>query len=357
MELHDPRPAGPGPPPLPPPARTAAGEATLRVLEGPEDYRACYELQRLTWGRDFEGVVSPSVLKIIARAGGVVAGAFAADGRLLAFVLGLSGVRPAPGAEEPASVAPAGRPEAPGTPPARPATPPDRPATLGTPPARPAVPGTPPDLPAAAPPPPEVFHWSHMLAVDPAVRDLGLGRRLKVFQRELLLAAGISVVEWTFDPLEARNANLNLNILGAEVAEYVEDMYKGEEGSELARGIGTDRFVVSWRLSGERVLEAAARGWQAMDDGAARFAAAPRLTPADLSGGPEGGTLPAAARVAVEVPARIQELKAAEPELALAWRLGTRRAFQTYLAHGYRVSAFFRDAAGRCFYGLETGAP
>ena len=64
------------------------------------------------------------------------------------------------------------------------------------------------------------FHWSHMLAVDRSARDLGLGTRLKLYQRDLLLPLGIDEVRWTFDPLEARNAHLNFNHLGAEVAEY-----------------------------------------------------------------------------------------------------------------------------------------
>ena len=92
-----------------------------------------------------------------------------------------------------------------------------------------------------------------MLAVDREARDLGLGTRLKLYQRELLLPLGVEEVRWTFDPLEARNAHLNLNHLGAEVAEYVEDMYAGEMGSELRRGIGTDRFILSWQIAGERV--------------------------------------------------------------------------------------------------------
>jgi predicted GNAT superfamily acetyltransferase len=342
MKLPDPPAAEPG--------LATTGEVTLRVLDGAADFRACYELQRLTWGRDFEGAVPPSVLKIIARAGGVVAGAFAAagnaadgpaaavgassrdgaadctgaDSHLVGFVLGLTGVRPAAGPPLPS----------------------------------PAFPGAaaPPAGTSAAPPRPEVFHWSHMLAVHPSVRDLGLGRRLKAFQRELLLSIGVTTMEWTFDPLEARNANLNLNILRAEVAEYVEDMYKGEEGSELARGIGTDRFIVSWRLAGEPVRAAADRGWRTEDAIDERFTGAPQVASADLAaaGGPP---LPDERRVAVEVPARIQELKEADPARALAWRLGTRRAFETFLGRGYRVISFFRDATGRCFYGLEAGLP
>lgn len=284
---------------------------SLRQLASAADYRACFELEIATWGRDFEGAVPPSVLKILQRVGGIVAGAFAADGRLLGYICGLTGVRP---------------------------------------------PGT--GRSGAAGARPELFHWSHMLAVAPDARDLGLGTRLKLYQRELLLPLGVEVVEWTYDPLEARNAHLNLNRLGAEVVEYVEDMYAGEMGSELARGLGTDRFVVAWRIGGERASAAAASSTAAAARSAAlavRFAGAPWLDPAPPGGGEP--PLPDAPRVRVEIPARIQEFKDEQPERALAYRLGTRRAFEAYLARGYRVAAFLRDAGGRCGYGLEADRP
>jgi chorismate synthase len=304
------------------PAAPAADGVTLRQLASAADYRACFELELDTWGRDFEGAVPPSVLKIVQRVGGIVAGAFAADGGLLGYLCGLTGVRP-PGNRRP----------------------------------------------AAGGAPPEIFHWSHMLAVAPAARDLGVGTRLKLYQRELLLPLGVEVVEWTYDPLEARNAHLNLNRLGAEVAEYVEDMYAGELGSELARGLGTDRFVVAWRIGGERAgaaaaalaeRDAAAPGAAAAGAAAAaaaalaaRFAGAPWFDPAPPGGGES--PLPETPRVLVEIPARIQDFKQEQPERALAYRLGTRRAFEAYLARGYRVTAFLRDAGGRCGYGLEAG--
>jgi predicted GNAT superfamily acetyltransferase len=185
-----------------------------------------------------------------------------------------------------------------------------------------------------------------MLAVDREARDLGLGTRLKLYQRDLLLPMGVEEVRWTFDPLEARNAHLNFNHLGAEVAEYVENMYEGEEGSELFAGIGTDRFILSWKIAGARVA-------RALDDhrmGAAEpFRAAPIVNLgaviADLVDAP---------RVRVEIPPSIQDLKAQRPDAAPAWRESTRRAFEAYLARGYRVEAFYRAAADeRCFYGLE----
>ena len=266
------------------PQRTDPDGLTFRPLSSLPDYEACVELQRLTWGRDFSDVVPLSMLKVTQKAGGIAAGAFSADGRLLGFVYGLAGY-----AE-------------------------DRP-----------------------------FHWSHMLAVDPQARDLGLGTRLKLYQREVLLAAGIGEVRWTYDPLEARNANLNLNHLGAEVAEYVEEMYEGEMG-ELARGIGTDRFIVSWRIAGERVARALVDHRRGE---AERFREAPVANP-----GADERDLPDASRVRVEIPENIQAVKVDQPETAMAWRTSTRRALETYLARGYKIEVFYRDA-GRCFYGLE----
>jgi chorismate synthase len=263
---------------------------TFRPLASLADYAACVELQRATWGREFSDVVPLSILKITQKAGGIAAGAFSADGLLLAFVYGLTGFV-------------------------------DR---------RP-------------------FHWSHMLAVDAAARDLGLGTRLKLYQRELLLPAGVEEVRWTFDPLEARNAHLNFNHLGAEVAEYVEEMYEGEEGSELFAGIGTDRFILSWKIAGERVERALA---DHRAGAAEPFREAPLVNP-----GAAILELPDHPRVRIEIPQSVQERKAERPDEAAAWRQSTRRAFESYLARGYRVETFYREPAAtlerRCFYGLE----
>ncbi|HZF10615.1 MAG TPA: hypothetical protein VFE33_17655 [Thermoanaerobaculia bacterium] len=272
---------------------------TLRPLTSPEDFAAGVELQRATWGESFAEAVPGSILKICQKVGGVAAGAFAAgepggDGgaggeeRLLGFVFGLTGVR-------------YGR----------------------------------------------LAHWSHMLAVLPAARDLGLGTRLKLYQRDLLLPLGVESVYWSFDPLEARNAHLNLHRLGGEIEEYVEEMYADEMGSELAKGIGTDRLIVDWQIGGERVRRALAGE---LPPGGERFGTAPVAPPAALE------ELPEAPWVRIEVPANIQERKAENLEEAVAWRAATRRAFESYLGRGYRVETFYRDrATGRCFYGLEKG--
>ena len=97
-----------------------------------------------------------------------------------------------------------------------------------------------------------IVHWSDMLAVRPEARNLGLGRRLKEFQRRAVQRVGGVVIYWTYDPLVARNAHLNINVFGACISEYVEDMY-GETESPLHRGIGTDRFIVAWPVADAEV--------------------------------------------------------------------------------------------------------
>jgi predicted GNAT superfamily acetyltransferase len=269
---------------------------TFRSFSSAEDYQACVELQRVIWGRDFSDVVPLSILKINQKVGGVSAGAFTADGRLLGFVWGMTGVRD-------------GKP----------------------------------------------FHWSHMLGVAPEARDLRLGERLKWLQRELLVQHGVAEVEWTYDPLEARNAHLNLNKLRAEVKEYVEDMYAGEMGSELARGIGTDRFIVRWRIASPEV--AAAASGHPEERNLAPFIEAPILSVAAGDAGDGSIQLPLVPHVRVEIPVDIQAVKNDQPDLAAAWRASTRRAFLHYFERGYRVTAYLRDASSgtdRRFYGLSA---
>jgi predicted GNAT superfamily acetyltransferase len=240
---------------------------TIRSLETAEDYAACIELQEATWGVGFADRVPPSFLMATQHVGGVVAGAFEPDGQLVGFVLGLTGLRD-------------GRP----------------------------------------------VHWSHMLAVRADRRDRGLGRALKRFQRNRLLERGVTTMYWTFDPLVARNANLNLNVLGAVVEEYVVDFYGPGEDSPVDRGIGTDRFIVRWDLGPDAPTR-----------------------PGDWRGEP----------VRIEIPADIQEIKRRSLEQAQDWRRTTRQAFTYYLDLGYRVTGFEVAARGRggCYRLEPPGAP
>jgi len=97
-----------------------------------------------------------------------------------------------------------------------------------------------------------LYLHSHMLAVRSAYRNCGLGRRLKLFQREDAMRSGIELIEWTFDPLEIKNAWLNLERLGAICRRYVVNQY-GITSSPLQGGLPSDRFVAEWWLKSRRV--------------------------------------------------------------------------------------------------------
>lgn len=273
-------------------------DVLIRPLRTYAEYQECAALQRETWGEDFTECVPAAILMVGHKIGGVTAGAFAPDGRLLGFVFGLTGVQD-------------GR----------------------------------------------LVHWSDMLAVRRDARGRGIGKRLKAYQRERLLALGIEIAYWTYDPLVAQNAHLNLNRLGAEIAEYVPDMYGADTGSDLHSGLGTDRFVVVWRLSDDRVARAIV---QDLEPDPEPFLEAPVVNVQMGDDGeplPVEADLPTAPAVRVEIPADVQAVKAASGELAVRWRVTSRRAFLNYLGRGYRVAAFFRDrGSGRCFYGLGREA-
>ena len=171
---------------------------------------------------------------------------------------------------------------------------------------------------------------------------------------------------WTFDPLRARNAHLNLTKLGAVVREYRRDMY-GQTDSELHRGIGTDRFVALWLMDSDRVEERLARalpggggaGPQLPDPPGGAVSMALEADPGRASGLPRpraprlGLDVP---RVGVSIPADIGTVMARDPELAAAWRHATRAAFTHYLERGYEVWEVVRASSDRgvATYHMET---
>jgi predicted GNAT superfamily acetyltransferase len=103
-----------------------------------------------------------------------------------------------------------------------------------------------------------IYLHSHMLGVLKEYRDAGVGRMLKRAQREDALSRGVDAIEWTFDPLEIKNAFLNIERLGAIVRRYVLNQY-GASSSPLHGGLPTDRCVAEWWIRSARV-EAALGG-------------------------------------------------------------------------------------------------
>ncbi len=229
---------------------------TYRHCESDADYAACIALQEATWGAD--DVVPMTLLKAAQKIGGIAAGAFDESGQMLGCVFGLSGIRD----EQPT-------------------------------------------------------HWSHMLAVVPSARGLGLGYGLKMFQRNELARIGFDHMYWTYDPLEAVNAHFNINRLGSRPVEYIQDLYGDGDANLLHRGLGTDRFVVRW----------------------------------DFESPPAASNANEVERI--EIPPNIQDLKTAEPERAREWRRTTRKQFMQCYANGFSVAGFERTDDHRCYYILE----
>ncbi|HEX5437183.1 MAG TPA: hypothetical protein VFW98_08485 [Gemmatimonadaceae bacterium] len=204
----------------------------------------------------------------------------------------------------------------------------------------------------------QLVHWSDMLAVRPELRDHGIGRRLKEFQRDALRTLGVTRIYWTFDPLVARNAHLNINRLGVEITEYAADMYGSETDSALHRGLGTDRFIAAWAITDARPGQSLARA-------SARVARSARaalvVNPAGRDAAPATPDLDALLAhdtVRVEIPLDITRVQAMSIPLAGQWRVVTRAAFQCALEHGYRVAGFYRDAgARRAFYIVSRTLP
>jgi predicted GNAT superfamily acetyltransferase len=182
-----------------------------------------------------------------------------------------------------------------------------------------------------------------MLAVLPEYRSREIGIRLKFSQREFVLAQGIDLMTWTYDPLQARNANLNLMHLGAIARRYMENAY-GDMTDGLNAGIASDRFQVEWWLNSPRVQACAAGQPRRLDwDELARTGAQPVFqTGIDAEGLPRvervnewsGETL------LVEIPASLAAVKASSLDLAREWRARTRAVFQNAFAAGYAAVGF-----------------
>jgi predicted GNAT superfamily acetyltransferase len=167
-------------------------EVTLRQLSDPEEMRVCVGLQKTVWGFSDLEMVPHRMFVVAHRTGGQVIAAFDGD-RAIGFVLGVAAHRNT-----------------------------------------------------------DLYLHSQMTAVLPEYQNRGIGRQLKLAQREDALARGMSLIEWTFDPLQLRNAHFNIARLGTVVREYLPNLY-GRTSSPLHHGLPTDRLVAQWWIRDSRV--------------------------------------------------------------------------------------------------------
>ena len=240
----------------------SAESIELRRCHGIEDFRACVALQKEVWNFTDAELVPLRMFVVADKVGGQVIGAF--DGNsgntMVGFALSVPGTRTG-----------------------------------------------------------HIYLHSHMLAVRKEYRNSGLGRRLKLMQREDALARGIELIEWTFDPLEIKNAYLNVEKLGAISRRYNINQY-GITSSPLQGGLPSDRLIAEWWLKSKRVETLLGTGKN------------PMIQP----------------ETAISVPAEIYAWKAAAETRAKAQQVQerNREQFLRAFGHGLAVLGYERDAAG-----------
>ena len=195
----------------------------------------------------------------------------------------------------------------------------------------------------------EVTHHSHMLAVKPTQRNLNLGYRLKLAQRDRVLAQNIKRITWTFDPLQSLNAYFNFNKLGVVANKYKVNFY-GESTTSFLHQFGTDRLWISWMIQSDRVT----RRLNNQSSKSSFTSELPRLVqvrndepvasePLEIAGEPH---------VAIEIPSDINVLQRKDPGLALRWREITREAFTAAISSEYLVQDFFRGQRAEESFGV-----
>ena len=255
----------------------------IRACAGHDELEACVQMQIATWGYDESDIIPRKAFLVGQKIGGQVIGAFDTDlpgagengtpESMVGFAMSLPGIKTGKN------------------------------STDGN---------------------PQAYLHSHMLAVRDSYRNRGLGAQLKLEQRREALSRGIRRMEWTFDPLEIKNAHLNIQKLGAIVRSYYVNFY-GVSSSRLQGGLPTDRLVAEWYLDSDRV-----------------------------NGILEGRHAAYDIEQRILVPAAIYEWKASPGgrEKALAVQVENRCRFQEAFSKGLAVVSFETDAEGNGVFEL-----
>jgi chorismate synthase len=275
----------------------------FRKLAKPEEFRNAEELQREAWGLVEEPPTSSTIQRAIQDNGGLVLGAFA-DIYLAGLTIGFLGWD-----------------------------------------------GT------------QLYHYSHMNAVRPQYQNHHVGFRLKAFQREEVLKQGLALARWTFDPLQSRNARLNVRLLGARPDQYYVHYY-GTMGSELNRGLESDRVRVTWALATPDVEARMAGQLPSPPQDLARWKESQALV--ETSVGDTGLRVPTTVSepsrptAHLEIPFDLQAIQSHESTTLRTWRHAVRDAFRAAFDLGYRVDDFAvlkLEQERRSFYFLSAPPP
>ncbi|XWX05246.1 GNAT family N-acetyltransferase [Aggregatilineales bacterium SYSU G02658] len=250
----------------------------IRALRTPDELQQAVELQKIYWGSDMSDIVPLHMLLSMANYGGHVFGAFV-DGKLVGLLMGFLGAKITPADRTPARDA--------------------------------------------------LLVMSKRMVVLPEYRNYKIGEHLKQAQRQFALDHGVPLVTWTFDPLIARNAYLNLHKLGAVGQAYQMDFFGVDAANPTLSG---DRLVANWWVAHPHVADRSAREHAdgvcvgAVEAGQPRFLGVSLGAPALL----------------LEIPPDVQALEKSDAPLAGAWRAYAREAFPALFAAGYLATDVIR---------------
>lgn len=234
---------------------------SIRVIQALEDFQNTVPVQREVWGFSDTDLVPPRLMTVSSHIGGLVLGAYQGE-HMVGFSLAMPGVKKDG----------------------------------------------------------KAYWHSHMTGILPPFQNQGIGRRLKLKQREEARRAGIGLIEWTFDPLEIRNSHFNIERLGVVVRRFVPNQY-GITSSRLHGGLPTDRLVAEWHVNSPRV--------DAIVD--------------------RGETVERRAQAGVAVPREIDQWRSGDIEKARQAQERIRAEFQQWLGGGLAVVGYRRSDQGGAF--------
>ncbi len=272
---------------------------TFKQLKTLEDLNPCEDLQEAVWKFNKSDIIPPRFMRVLCKHGGVAMGAFD-DDIMIGFVFGVPAIH-------------YGRPS----------------------------------------------QHSHMLAVLPEYRNHNVGYKLKIAQREEALSRNVDLITWAFDPLQSKNAHLNINKLGVITCSYDINLYGEASSSKLHSGLGTDRLLAEWWLVSDKV--------KTIIDGhthdAVKKLSAKGLYINRTEHDEQGFLVPVEPDLSLtdevlrlEIPANIDEMKVSNIETAHRWRELIQKAFLHYFDAGYYVNSLQVEREGntrRVFYVLE----